>query len=86
MMRDYKIQQKKWPLRKNRGSAMKTVLKIFGFCVVAGAGFVGYQWFAALPKANEPKIDANSRIVPLKIPPNRFDAVKPPAEIANEAR
>jgi uncharacterized BrkB/YihY/UPF0761 family membrane protein len=76
MMRDYKIQQAEWPLRKNRRSMMKTILMILGILVLASAGYTGYQWLVSLPKENAPQVDANSRIIPLQLPPNRASATE----------
>ncbi|AFL74964.1 hypothetical protein Thivi_3084 [Thiocystis violascens DSM 198] len=86
-MRDYKFQQKEWPLRKPRRSPVKAILKILTVCVLATVGYTAYQWFAAAPKESKPTINTNRQIIPLQIPPNKADlSTASPAETASEVR
>lgn len=85
-MRDYKFQQPDLPLPRKRRVLGALLLKLFGLLLIAGVGYMTYQWLSTSSQKQaqsaEPAVSPDSRVIPLPIPPLQ----PPPAAPATGAQ
>lgn len=69
-MRDYKFQQREWPLRKKKTGARQALFKVLAILVTAAIGYMGFEWFKSTQTEKQEEEKPTAQIIPLPIPPH----------------
>ena len=75
-MRDYKFQQREWPLRKKKSGARQVLFKALAILLSAAVGYTGFEWFKNTQTEKQEEGKPTSQIIPLPIPPHYSTGVQ----------